>query len=286
MPQDDIVEDGIFIFAPSYVLWERGELTEGKSIGTAKHTDLALAKHIIKGHKPGKNFSKEVKQGATVGRKKLAEVELRTLRKLSGLIVNVSKLSEDDFRERAIAVMKSAWRDTFLAGIRAAGTPGYEVGKGKLLIPGVVSSVDEAWLNSAMSHEMQFFNVFLDEVVAGTSKLPVLRRAKMYVDALESFYNSARVIGLPNDVVLHWVGPEDKAKCPGCAYLAEHSPFSKFNLPTVPCAGMTPCLTNCRDRILVRKATPEEVKALTEGHKYTRASHINNLRRIKRTGKL
>jgi hypothetical protein len=278
---EHFIDDLFVVIAPSVV--------EGKSVGTAAHSDLALAKNLIKNHKAGPDFAGEVKQGVTVGRKKLAEVEERTLRKLNSLIVNfqAGKTTEESFRSRIVEAMKSAWRDVFLAGIRASGTPGYEVGKGKLIIPDVISSVDEGWLKSAMSHEMQFLNNFLDSVVEGKGTMPALKRARMYVDALESFYNSARVIGLPgSNVAIHWVGPEDKAKCAGCRYLAEHSPFTKLNLPTVPRAGLTACLTNCRDRLLVRRVPESEVKTITEEHKYSRDAHIRNLRNLKRTGKL
>jgi hypothetical protein len=270
------------IFAPSWLM-------EGKSVGTAKHSDLALAKNLIKGHTAGASFASDIKQGVTVGRKKLAEIEERTLRKLSSLIVTfqAGKLEENKFRERCVEAMKSAWRDTFLAGIRAAGTPGYEVGKGKLIIPTVISSVDEAWLTSAMQHEMRFFNNFLDDTVAGKVGMPVLKRAGMYVDALESFYNSARVIGLPGkNTVLHWSAHDDDASCPGCRYLSEHSPYTKYNLPTVPRAGMCACLTNCRCRILVRKVEESEVKRLHESAVFTRDRHVANLRKLKRVGKL
>lgn len=270
------------VFAPSW-------LTEGKSLGTAKHADLALAKNLIRGHKAGPHFAKEVKQGVTVGRKKLAEIELITLRKATSLLVTFQggKLDEEKFKTRMVETMKEAWRDTFLAGIRASGAPGYEIGKGKLIVPSVVSAVDEAWLNSAMQHEMRFFNNFLADVIEGKGTMSPLKRLGMYVDALESFYNSARVIGLPGkNTVIHWSAHDDDSSCPGCQYLSEHSPYTKYNLPTVPAAGMCACLTNCRCRLLVRKVEESEVKRITESSVFTRDRHVTNLRKLKRTGKL
>ncbi len=278
--------DDAFVFAPSFLLG--AELNEGKAIGTAKHADLMLMKNLLKGDNvdPG-SYAKEVKQGNTVGRKKLAEIQDRTKRSVTALVANLKgkKLAEDSFRTKIVATMKNAWRDTFLAGIRGAGVAGSEVGRGKLIVPEVVPKMDEVWLKSAIQHEMGFLNRFIDDIVEGNGRMPVAQRTKMYVDALESFYTSARVIGLPADVVLWWVGPHDARSCPGCNYLFSHAPYSKLNLPTTPRAGLTPCLTNCRDRILVRRAAPDEVAAVIDSARYTRGSHIANLRAIKRTGK-
>lgn len=282
----DPVMDEDFVFAPTFLV--EGPLDEGKAIGTAKHADLVLLKNLLHGTNvdPG-SHAKEVKQGNTVGRKKLAEIQDRTRRALVKLLSNydTKKVGHTELRKQVVATMKTAWRDTFLAGIRAAGVPGSESGHGKVIVPSVVPAMDEAWLKSAMAHEMGFLNKFLDDVITGTTVMPAVTRAKMYVDALESFYVSARVIGLPQDVVLWWVGPHDHRSCAGCKYLFAHAPYSKLNLPTTPRAGLTPCLTNCRDRILVRRGDPGEAAAIVASAKYTRGSHIANLRAIKRTGK-
>lgn len=274
--------DDLFVFAPSCA----PGLTEGKAVGTAKHADLVLVRNLLKGYVDPDQHAVETKKGTTVGRKKLNEIQDRTRRSLIGLIANyrAGKTEEADFRKAAVKTMKTAWRDSFIAGIRAAGMPGESIGKGKLAVPDI-SPVDESWLKGAMTHEMGFLNGFLDAIVNDEVKIPLLQRTTMYVHALTSFYESARVIGLPSNVVLWWVGKNDGATCPGCRYMFENNPYSKFNLPTTPRAGLTPCLTNCRDRILVRRVDSGEVQAVEEAAKFTRAGHIRNLRSIKRTGK-
>ena len=145
---------------------------------------------------------------------------------------------------------------------------------------------DDVWLKSAMQHEMRFLNGFVDDVVEDDYTMPLARRIGMYVESLSSFFQSARIIGLPNSVVIEWRGPDDETTCPGCKYLFEHSPYTKFSLPTVPCACLCQCLTRCRDSLRVRQATEEEVGKVLESQKYTRDQHINNLRKLKRDGHL
>lgn len=282
MTLPDPLMDETFVFAPSM-------LVEGKAIGTAKHADLILTKNLLsKSNVDPKDHAKILKIGVTVGRKKLAEVQERVRKKVGASIVSFQSgdLDADGLREVTTATMKEAWRDAFLSGIRAAGVPGTETGHGKLVVPDVLPAADEVWLKSAMQHEMGFLNDFLDDIVNENLRMPVLRRLQMYVDALGSFYESARVIGLPQEVLLWWAGPHDKNSCAGCKFLWENGPYTKLTLPTTPRAGLTPCLTNCRDRILVRRAPLEEVAKAGKSAKYTRAGFIAALRRIKRTGKL
>jgi len=148
-----------------------------------------------------------------------------------------------------------------------------------------IAPTDDKWLRSAMTHEMRFLNGFLRQIVEKTHKMPLDRRVEMYANALSSFYESARVSALPWEVVIHWAGPNNKITCPGCKYLFEHSPYSKADLPTTPRAGSTPCLTNCRDRLLIRRVEPQEASAVAEAG-LTGEQHIRNLRKIKRQGYL
>ena len=58
--------------------------------------------------------------------------------------------------------------------------------------------------------------------------MPYPRRIHMYARSLMSFFDSARVIGLPDTSVIHWLGPDDQVTCEGCKYLFAHSPYSKY----------------------------------------------------------
>lgn len=278
--------DPPFVWLPSAILGAeadaRGDLFEGKALGTAKEIDLVLLTDpTMLATMDPEGYAKERKSGVTVGKRKLDAVMDATEAELGSLInqFESGSLSPKEFRKEAVRVMKKAWRDVFIAGVRASGQPPTKT-KGVLT---KVSPVDEKWLQGAIKHEMTFLNSFLADVVAGKGKMPYLRRASMYVRALTSFYESARVIGLPANSLIYWKGPNDKRTCPSCSYLFAHNPYTKKTLPTTPRSGLTICLTNCRDRLLIRRVAPEEVLAAQEAG-LARGTHIANLRRVKREG--
>jgi len=279
--------DDLFVYAPSFAYWEavteggvRPHLFEGKSLGTAPEVDLAFLdkdKTMDAFLRP-EDFAQARKKGVTVGRRALKRVQRRVLDELLPLVLDHDngKTWNTDFKADATKVMKRAWREVFVAGVRSTGITG-----SASHAPVEFSKADEKWLKSAMQHEMRFLNSFVSAVTEQSYKMPLERRTKMYVDALESFYDSARVIGLPATSVFRWTGKKDKRVCESCQYLKDNSPYHKKNLPTTPRSGMTVCLTNCRDRLLVRVVSSEDaLKVLAEGP--SRNVHIKRLRAIKR----
>lgn len=284
-------EDDLFIFAPSFLLAEeleeRGDLFEGKSVGTAKELDLLFLDldQTIKARVRPNRFANERKKGVTVGKRILERVQKTVERDLLRVMRNQElgkyKTSRE-FYEAAVRVMKPAWKEVFEAGVRSTGVRGTNSKTGPVVR---LKPEDEKWLRSAMQHEMRFLNGFISAVEEGSYKMPLPRRVRMYVRTLESFYDSARVIGLPATVVIHWRGKNDDRTCVGCRYMFENSPYTKKTLPTVPRAGMTPCLSNCRDKLLIRQTDPETVIKLTNESR-TKGTHIKNLRKLKSKGHL
>lgn len=284
----DPIYDYPFIWLPSAVLGAeadaRGDLFEGKALGTAKEADLVLLTDpTLQAKLEPEEFKRQRKSGVTVGKRKLDRIKNATADDLIDLIgqFRAGDLTPRQFRKEVTNRMKRSWREVFIAGVRAGGQPPTDT-------PGVlakVSPVDEKWLAGAMAHEMRFLNDFVDDVVSGAGKMPYDRRARMYVQALESFYNSARVIALPANVLIYWKGPNDKRTCPSCSYLFAHNPYTKKSLPTAPRSGLTLCLTNCRDRLLIRRVSSEEVMDAQKAG-LARSTHVRNLRRIKRQGHL
>lgn len=291
----DVLEDELFIFTPSMyaaaALEERGELFEGKAVGTAKEQDIVFLDkdQTIQQVTDPKGHAKRRKAGVTVGKKKLKAVQARVRPAVLHAIDTFLQgdATEAQFRKAMVKVMKPAWRDVFVAGVRSSGIPtsGQQAKHAKWKLQ--LSPSDEKWFKSAIQHEMRFLNGFIKAVIEGTYVMPLERRTDMYVRALESFYDSARVIGLPALASITWrLGKDDDAVCASCRYMAAWSPWSKKLLPTTPRSGMTICLTNCRDRLLVRRVTPEKVQAIEGRHVYKRSGHIRNLREIKRLGEL
>lgn len=284
--------DDLFIFAPSvlYVESMPTGLLEGKAVGTAKEIDLLFLDldQTISARTNPAAFSDERKKGVTVGKRVL----VREQKRIGPLLLKALTDHESGkfggfaaFKKHVVSIMKPAWKRVFEAGVRATGIKG--VGAGKAGAPLVkLDADDEKWLRSAMQHEMKFLNGMLQAVEEQTYKMPLPQRVRMYVRTMESFYDSARAIGLPATVLIHWKGKNDEKTCVGCNYMFQHSPYTKKTLPTVPRAGLTPCLSNCRDRLLIRQTTPEAVIAATNASKYTRGSHIKNLRKLKSKGHL
>jgi len=283
--------DELFVLAPSVLyaeaLAEAGLLFEGKSVGTARELDLLFLDldQTTRAKIRPNQFAKERKKGVTVGRRILDRVQQQVERELLRIMRRHDAGKYESFRafERdAVALMKPAWKEVFEAGVRSSGIKG----TGSTTGPVVKLSPDDVkWLRSAIAHEMRFLNGFMTAVDEGTWKMPLPRRVRMYARTLEAFYDSARVIGLPATVMIHWTGENDERTCPGCKYLFEHSPYTKKTLPTVPRAGLTPCLTNCRDKLLIRQVESDAVISRTNAS-LTRGTHIKHLRRIKARGHL
>ena len=275
-----VVHDDLFVFVP-----DESPLFEGKALGTASIEDLALSKHkmFVQDIDP-QAFAKKRQKGMTVGGRKFKETTKRTKRELLRTISHFQKdkIAEKELRKEATKTMRMAWRDVFLAGLRSGGAQGEGSGKGKVLVK--LGPGDDKWVRSAVQHEMRFLNHFLDQIVDGSYVMPIKRRLKMYMDSLNSFYNSAKVIALPINVAVWWHGPHDKTTCPSCQYLFENSPYSKLTLPTTPRSGLTICLTNCRDRLWIKRVPPEKAESMMVGALVERQQHIRRLRKIKRQG--
>jgi hypothetical protein len=291
LPDVSAEYDGSIIFSPGFVFLEHleaaGEIVEGKAIGTAREMDLILAKDFsqIKGADP-KEFAHERKVGQTVGRRALKQAQNEARADLLGLIgdYHAGKLNAKEFKKQAGKKMKKAWKRVYLAGIRAGGTTGRGQGRGAKPLVDLHPTHDTKFMKGAMTHEMRFLNKFVEAVVDETWKMPLERRVEMYVDALTSFYENARVISLPLTSVIYWTGPDDKKTCPSCEYLFENNPYTKLTLPTVPRSGATICLTNCRDRLFVRRESPEKAEKVTRDDTRSSKTHVRNLRKIKRLG--
>jgi hypothetical protein len=276
--------DDLFILAPSTVLSLSGKIEEGKALATVAQQDLMLLQNVGKlrtfdaievGH--------DRKVGVTVGRRKLRKVQEETRTDIARFIHQFyrHKLTESQFRKKVRNRMKESWRDVFLAGLRAGGATG--TGQGAKAPMVILGPGDDKWLKTAMTHETRYLNGFLTAVVEESGTMSLDRRLGMYIDTMESFFDSARVIALPAQSLIYWVGPGDKRTCPGCRYMFERGPFTKFNLPTTPRAGVTACISNCRDRLFVRSAPLKEITE-RESEMPDRDAMLARLKRIKLAG--
>lgn len=285
--------DDLFVYAPSFAWYEEqlreGKLDEGKALGTSAEADIVFLdkdKTVDAFLRPDK-YARERKVGVVVGKRGFVKLQDRVYKDLLAEVLrhDAGKTWNDDFQKAVRKIMRAAWKEAFLLGVRSAGFVGEGKGADAAYNFGLTKD-DEKWLRSAMAHEMRFLNKFMEAVTEQKYKMPLPRRVLMYVKALESFYDSARVIGMPATSSFWWIGRKDKNVCASCQYMHIHSPFHKRTLPTVPRSGATICLTNCRDRLLVRVVGTERALETLNKSRYTRGGHIKNLREIKRLGLL
>lgn len=246
-------QDDMFIYATSFLeaerLRESGRLDEGKSVGTAHRDDKQFLRDANTIILPAASLSYKRRVGSTVGKRVLDRVKAETLKYLLDAVSKhtAGKMTDRELEDGVTNRMKQSWREVFMAGVRATGYPG---SSGDELVR-LREPLDTKLLMGAIQHEMRFLNGFLRDIMSGSGKMPYDQRSRMYVDSLEAFYNNARVVGIPPYTLIYWLGPNDKRTCAGCRYLFKNSPYTKDQLPTVPKAGLTPCLclTNCNANI-------------------------------------
>ena len=248
-------------------------LVEGKAIGTAARRHLRLHAELNEPHAYHKEaYQQHRHRGRTAGRRKFNEVREH----LAGGLFNILSQfegggDEAGMRDKAKELLDQSWQDSFAAGLRAGGAA-----------RGELNDDDQRWFRSAVRHETTYLNRMLDSVAGGKYKMPLARRCRLYAGALKGVYESARVIALPDDIIVHWLDHDDDRECNGCQYMAENSPYTKYQLPTTPGASSCRCLGNCRCRLYIRRATMDEVRKVNEDQVFTRAQHVRNLRRLKR----
>jgi len=250
-------------------------LREGKAIGSSQARTGTRDSVFLSRLKSSPNYQRNLRTQKTQGMKqyerlaKEAKTELRRmLRQFHDGSKSFAELQRDsaDFFEHFYARI---WE----AGRKASGLD--------LYVPEAnPTRKEKEWLRSATREELQFWQSFLKEVKAGdvpfkddlatdqaTVRPPQRRytveeRLAMYLEGLQAVFENGRVSGMPNNLLFYWFGPKpgEKGICRGCAYIVERQPFTKDTLPAVPRSGATPCLTNCRHKLVVRQATLKEVE--------------------------
>jgi len=227
----------------------RGELLgEGKAIGSAMlKANVGERDRPLRVMDPS-TIRRSIRQAGSNAPRALQGVYQEARRALPPIVTRLAdgRLSLADAQLRSAVAIRRLYERMRQIGRRASGLR--ELGANE-----AVFREEERWFRSAVREELGYWNTFLQEVSAGTARR-VPERINAYIDALRFMYEASRVAAMPDNVLLHWVGPRDECLCKGCAYLMEMSPFVKDNIPAVPRDGSTSCLTHCRHRIVVRVA--------------------------------
>lgn len=130
----------------------------------------------------------------------------------------------------------------------------------------VRTKADTEWVKKAYRTAMQEWRAFVHKFVTrnlGGTHWP--DRIRAFIHQIDTAFQSARATTIGADTLIFWVGPHDHRTCPGCSLLFANNPYTRDTLPCSPRSGSTPCRHNCRDHLLVRKATKEEIDAVLGG---------------------
>ncbi len=152
------------------------------------------------------------------------------------------KIKKDEAEKQLRKLFRETYRQAFLMGWRSSGLSDWVE----------LSDEDWQWLESALKEEFTYLSQFLDDIQKGYQKMPYRRRWQMYVDTLEHVFWVGKISVIPEAFVIDWVVDSKAERCKGCLFLKLNSPYTVFTLPTVPKAGATPCLSNCRCKLRAR----------------------------------
>jgi len=241
-------------------------LGEGKTFGTNKAVDTTGVRirdvEVNTNAVLAPNFSKRLKSQSTVARKQFNELTGKAknyLNDIIGLWVD-EQLSFRQLQVDSSVMFRNLYEEIWTLG-RKASAVAFSSGDAS------ATPEETRWFRTALREELGYWQNFLLELrdhFKGKkimSRFTPEQRVEMYVKSLEAMYDSARAFALPSNLLFQWIGPkrDDPTICNGCAYIMERTPFTKFNLPAVPRAGSTPCLQNCRHKLVVRKATAAQI---------------------------
>lgn len=142
-------------------------------------------------------------------------------------------ISADDWGERV-------WDEIKQEHIRQ-----YLLGRGGL---GSMTQADWGSAGGTLSEQRRYFNGFYAEVAAGALSAAVIAaRSRMYVNAAREAYNRGhtRAARGGGKTRVKWNLGNTEEHCSDCIDLSGRGWMPIEELPTVPGAGQTKCLSNC-----------------------------------------
>lgn len=163
----------------------------------------------------------------------------------------VATLKKDMWRElqNARQVGAGAVMDNVEGHLRKAYTASRELGFEAMGRTVGLDKFDLKTINDAAAQEAKHARKFVDDYVGDTGKMPYEKRMDMYGSAVQHQFNQAAVESTPARTKIWWM-MSSAEPCDECPRLAAGSPytddFGDNPLPTVPQAGETPCLSNCK----------------------------------------
>jgi len=117
-----------------------------------------------------------------------------------------------------------------------------------------MTAKDWGSIGSMVKSQYAYLNDFT-KALPDMSEDAIAARAKMYINSANQAANKGAAAAIEASGEFgeeRWVLDESKENCSGCADLAAKGWVKIGELGTVPCAGATPCLSNCACRIEYR----------------------------------
>lgn len=258
---------------------------EGKSFGSYREPDFLRDKILGLGHSiDPSQITPNRKNHTTVAKRQLNKLLQQkqldmfdVVNKFRNPTTGQTPISWTKFRQDMQKHLRDMYKQSFTMGAKSTGAHDLMAANNMALM----SDQDAKWLDSSVRQEMMYFNRFLDDVRKGKlTPKQAIARMDHYFGSSRSMYLAGRALFTPNIFAVYWVINHRAEHCEGCLYLRDHSPYHKYNLPTTPGAGSTPCLGNCRCRLLMAKMRPDLLtKFLSQSR--SRDYHVRNLARIK-----
>ncbi len=220
-------------------------IVESKSIGWKLKWDKDKKKKALGMIIKLGDYTKKLKRNASK-RERIKFLKLKQDFERNGWVL-IQKFTNGILdREKAEKQLRKLFRETykqaFLMGWRSSGLSEWVQ----------LSDEDWQWLESALKEEFTYLSQFLDHIQKGYQKMPYRKRWKMYVDTLDHVFWVGKISVIPEEFVIDWMVDSKAERCKGCLFLKQNSPYTVWTLPTVPKAGATPCLSNCKCKLRVR----------------------------------
>jgi len=166
------------------------------------------------------------------------------------LLLNIKHLelgnkSLSEAKRSAYLIFLKYYKQAYMLGFKSSGG-GISQGLNnfsRLTANPLIQNNERVWSQTAAKSENRFMSLYLDLIKKGSK---VKDRVSMYKNTLEGQYDSGRVVGSPNNSLVHWITQEKFSQCNFCQYMADNSPWPKEKLITTPKSGFCHCLSNCR----------------------------------------
>lgn len=194
-------------------LFEGVSLSEGKAIGGAQLSanvgkrDVALRQRYagtMHGTTTQRNIMKAASKNAMAALEPYVTEAGGALRGLMSRWAS-GEIRLAEMRVQSAAALRKAYEAAREIGRRASGLS-------RMASPGAPERLqreEESWFRDAVREELGYWHRFLEEIRAGAvSDARREERLNAYLRSIRFMYEAARIAAMPDNVLLHWMGPK------------------------------------------------------------------------------